>query len=193
MPPHDRSYRRALPRSAVSDLCAGIQSPLRRLYAFQQLDIVAYPDPSPPMVEVITQFPGWSAEEIERQITIPIEVALNGMPGLTDIRSLSIFGLSDVKIYFDFGTQYFFDRQEVINRLATVSLPQNVQPALSPWWAIAEIYRYELAGDGRRILTDLKTIQDWRVRRVPACAGIIDVTAFRRHDPGISSISIPGS
>ena len=68
------------------------------LYAFQQLDIVAYPDPSPPMVEVITQFPGWSAEEIERQITIPIEVALNGMPGLTDIRSLSIFGLSDVKI-----------------------------------------------------------------------------------------------
>ncbi|TKB84351.1 MAG: efflux RND transporter permease subunit [Nitrospira sp.] len=149
------------------------------LYAFQQLDIVAYPDPSPPMVEVITQFPGWSAEEIERQITIPIEVALNGMPGLTDIRSLSIFGLSDVKIYFDFGTQYFFDRQEVINRLATVSLPQNVQPALSPWWAIAEIYRYELAGDGKTSLTDLKTIQDWQVRRefrrVP---GIIDVTAF---------------
>ena len=78
------------------------------LYAFQQLDIVAYPDPSPPMVEVITQFPGWSAEEIERQITIPIEVALNGAPGLTDIRSLSIFGLSDIKVYFDFGTQYFF-------------------------------------------------------------------------------------
>ena len=102
------------------------------------------------MVEVITQFPGWSAEEIERQITIPIEVALNGAPGLTDIRSLSIFGLSDIKVYFDFGTQYFFDRQEVVNRLATISLPQNVQPSLSPWWAIAEIYRYELAGDGRR-------------------------------------------
>ena len=76
------------------------------LYAFQLLDIVAYPDPSPPMVELITQYPGWSAEEIERQITIPIEVALNGMPGLTDIRSLSIFGLSDIKIYFDFDTQY---------------------------------------------------------------------------------------
>ena len=68
------------------------------------------------MVEVITQYPGWSAEEIERQITIPIEVVLNGMPGLTDIRSLSIFGLSDIKIYFDFGTEYFFDRQEVVNR-----------------------------------------------------------------------------
>ena len=146
------------------------------LYAFQQLDIVAYPDPSPPMVEVITQFPGWSAEEIERQITIPIEVALNGMPGLTDIRSLSIFGLSDVKIYFDFGTQYFFDRQEVINRLATVSLPQNVQPALSPWWAIAEIYRYEPAGDRKTSLTDPKTIQDWQVRReCRRASGIIDV------------------
>ena len=149
------------------------------LFAFRQLDIVAYPDPSPPMIEVITQFPGWSAEEIERQITIPIEVALNGAPGLTDIRSLSIFGLSDIKIYFNFDTQYFFDRQEVINRLATVTLPQNVQPSLSPWWAIAEIYRYELAGNGKTSLTDLKTIQDWQLRRefrrVP---GVIDVTAF---------------
>ncbi|HEX2056715.1 MAG TPA: CusA/CzcA family heavy metal efflux RND transporter [Nitrospiraceae bacterium] len=149
------------------------------LYAFNLLDIVAYPDPSPPMVEVITQFPGWSAEEIERQITIPIEVALNGMVGLTDIRSLSIFGLSDIKIYFDFGTDYFRDRQEVVNRLATVPLPQSAVPALSPWWAIAEIYRYELAGDGSVSLTDLKTTQDWLVRRefrrVP---GVIDVTAF---------------
>ena len=149
------------------------------LFAFRQLDIVAYPDPSPPMVEVITQFPGWSAEEIERQITIPIEVALNGAPGLTDIRSLSIFGLSDIKVYFNFDTEYFFDRQEVINRLATVTLPQNVQPSLSPWWAIAEIYRYELAGNGKTSLTDLKTIQDWQLRRefrrVP---GVIDVTAF---------------
>ena len=98
------------------------------LYAFNLLDIVAYPDPSPPMVEVITQYPGWSAEEIERQITIPIEVMLNGMPGLTDIRSLSIFGLSDIKIYFDFGTDYFRDRQEVVNRLATVTLPPSAQP-----------------------------------------------------------------
>ena len=71
------------------------------LYAFHTLDIVAYPDPSPPMIELITQQPGWSAEEVERQITVPIEVALNGMPGLTDIRSLSIFGLSDIKIYFN--------------------------------------------------------------------------------------------
>jgi len=149
------------------------------LYAFHILDVVAYPDPSPPMVEVITQYPGWSAEEIERQITIPIEVTLTGMPGLTDIRSLSIFGLSDIKFYFDFSTKYFFDRQEVLNRLAMITLPNNVQPALSPWWAIAEIYRYELTGDGGTPLTDLKTLQDWKLqrefKRVP---GIIDVTAF---------------
>lgn len=148
------------------------------LYAFHLLDIVAYPDPSPPMVELITQYHGWSAEEIERQITIPMEVALNGMPGLTDIRSLSIFGLSDIKVYFDFNTSYFFDRQEVLNRLSMVTLPPGVQPALSPWWAIAEIYRYELVGDGVGP-TDLKTIQDWQVRRefrrVP---GVVDVTAF---------------
>ncbi len=160
-------------------LCAtGLALFFGGLYAFHLLDIVAYPDPSPPMVELITQYPGWSAEEIERQITIPIEVALNGTPGLTDIRSLSIFGLSDIKVYFDFGTDYFFDRQEVLNRLAMVSLPPGAQPMLSPWWAIAEIYRYELTGD-HVSLTDLKTIQDWELRRefrrVP---GVIDVTAF---------------
>src|SRR5439155_14716231 len=78
------------------------------LYAFHVLDVVAYPDPSPPMVEVITQNPGWSAEEIERLLTIPLETALNGMPGLTDLRSISIFGLSDIKAYFDFKTDYYF-------------------------------------------------------------------------------------
>jgi cobalt-zinc-cadmium resistance protein CzcA len=149
------------------------------LYAFNFLDIVAYPDPSPPMVELITQYPGWSAEEIERQITIPIEVSLNGMLGLTDIRSLSIFGLSDIKIYFDFGTDLFRDRQEVLNRLNSVQLPPGAQPALSPWWAIAEIYRYELTGSGETNLTTLKTIQDWQVRReFRRIPGVIDVTAF---------------
>src|SRR5919198_2225613 len=148
------------------------------LYAFHILDDVAYPDPSPPMVEVITQYSGWSAEEIERQLTIPIETGLLGMPGLKDIRSLSIFGLSDVKFYFDFGTEYFKDRQEVLNRLAMLTLPADVQPALSPWWAIAEIYRYELVSD-KSELTQLKTLQDWMLqrefKRVP---GVIDVTAF---------------
>jgi cobalt-zinc-cadmium resistance protein CzcA len=149
------------------------------LYAFHVLDIVAYPDPSPPMVELITQYAGWSAEEIERQITIPIEVAVNGTPGLSDVRSLSIFGLSDIKIYFDFDTDIFRDRQEVLNRLNSVQLPAGAVPSLSPWWAIAEIYRYELTGAGETTLTDLKTIQDWQVRReFRRIPGVIDVTAF---------------
>ena len=149
------------------------------LYAFHTLDIVAYPDPSPPMVELITQYPGWSAEEIERQITVPIEVALNGMPGVTDIRSLSIFGLSDIKVYFDFNTEIFRDRQEVLNRLGSVQLPPGAAPSLSPWWAIAEIYRYELTGAGETTLTDLKAIQDWQLRReFRRIPGVIDVTAF---------------
>ena len=109
-------------------LCAlGLTLLFGGLYSFHLLDIVAYPDPSPPMVELITQNPGWSAEEIERQITIPMEVALTGMPGLTDIRSLSIFGLSDIKVYFDFGTDIFRDRQEVLNRLASVDFPVGVR------------------------------------------------------------------
>jgi cobalt-zinc-cadmium resistance protein CzcA len=148
------------------------------LYAFHVLDVAAYPDPSPPMVEVISQFPGWSAEEIERQITIPIETALVGMPRLKDLRSLSIFGLSDIKFYFDFDTNYFVDRQEVLNRLALMEFPVGVQPTLSPWWTIAEIYRYELVGDGQP-LTELKAVQDWvlqrEFKRVP---GVVDVTAF---------------
>ncbi|MCX5720693.1 MAG: CusA/CzcA family heavy metal efflux RND transporter [Nitrospirae bacterium] len=148
------------------------------LYAFHILDVVAYPDPSPPMIEVITQYPGWSSEQIERAITLPLEIGLQGMPGLTDIRSLSIFGLSDIKVYFDFGTDYFRDRQEVLNRLQMIALPQNIQPAISPWSAIAEIYRYELVGE-KKTLTDLKTVQDWQIRReFKRIPGIIDVSTF---------------
>ena len=125
-------------------LALGVTLLVGGLYAFHMLDVVAYPDPSPPMIEVITQYPGWSAEEIERQITIPLETALNGMPGRTDLRSISIFGLSDIKAYFDFNTDYYFDRQEVLNRLQLVTLAVTTQPQLSPWSAIAEIYRYEI-------------------------------------------------
>lgn len=134
------------------------------LYAFHSLDVEAYPDPSPPIVEVISQYPGLSAEEIERLITIPIEIAMQGMPGLTDVRSLSIFGLSDHKFSFNFGTDYILNRQEVLNRLQMTPLPPGVQTSISPWSAIAAIYRYDMVGQGQS-LTDLKTIQDWMLRR----------------------------
>ncbi len=157
---------------------AGLALLFGGLYAFHILDVVAYPDPSPPMIEVITQYPGWSGEQMERAITLPIEIALQGMPGLTEIRSLSIFGLSDIKVYFDFGTDYFRDRQEILNRLQLTVLPQNVQPTISPWSAIAEIFRYELTGD-HVSLTDLKTTQDWQIRReFKRVPGVIDVSTY---------------
>src|SRR5262247_3316942 len=125
------------------------------LYAFKVLNIEAYPDPSPPTIEVIAQNPGWSAEEMERQITVPIETQLNGMPGLDHLRSISLFGLTDIKCYFKYDTDYNFDRQEVLNRLRMVTLPAGVQPALSPQSATGEIYRYELRDEGASLM-DLK-------------------------------------
>src|SRR5512137_1583423 len=101
--------------------------------AYTHLDIEAYPNPVPPLVEVIAQPPGWSAEETERYVTIPLEIALAGMPGLDHIRSQSLFGLTDVKCYFKWGTYYWDARQEVINRLQFVQLPQGITAQISPW------------------------------------------------------------
>ena len=146
--------------------------------AFLQLDIEAYPDPSPPMVEFITQNPSWSAEEMEQQVTVPLEAGLNGTPHLEQIRSISIFGLSDVKLYFTFDSDYFTDRQEALNRLQSVNLPNNLQPQLSPESPIGEIYRYQLTGPGYS-LNDLKATQDWLlVREMKQVPGIIDVATF---------------
>src|SRR5262249_2586273 len=146
------------------------------LFAFKALNIEAYPDPSPPTIEIIAQNSGWSAEEMERQITVPLEVQLNGMPGLDHIRSISLFGLSDIKCYFKYESDYNFDRQEVLNRLQQAELPANVQPALSPQSAIGEIYRYELTGGS---LMDLKTAEDWILeRQFKQVPGVIDVVSF---------------
>jgi cobalt-zinc-cadmium resistance protein CzcA len=148
------------------------------VYAFLQLDIEAYPDPSPPLVEIITQNPSWSAEEMEQQVTVPVETALNGTPNLEQVRSISIFGISDVKLYFNFDSDYFRDRQEALNRLQTLVLPNGLQPQLSPWSPIGEIYRYQLTGPGYT-LNELKATQDWLVRReLKQVPGIIDITTF---------------
>lgn len=148
------------------------------IFAFTRLDIEAYPDPSPPMVEFITQNPSWSAEEMEQQVTVPLETGLNGTPKLDQIRSISIFGLSDVKLYFSFDSDYFIDRQEALNRLQEVNLPNNLQPQLSPESPIGEIYRYQLTGPGYS-LNELKATQDWLVlREMKQVPGIIDVATF---------------
>ncbi|MFZ1205949.1 MAG: efflux RND transporter permease subunit, partial [Candidatus Acidiferrales bacterium] len=159
----------------VVALCAWIAA---GAYFFSRLDIEAYPDPSPPLVEVITQNPAWSAEEIERQVTVPIETVLFGIPRLTYVRSISIFGLSDVKLYFSYDSDYFWDRQEVLNRLQLATLPSNVSPQLSPESPIGEIYRYQLVGPGYS-LNELKATQDWFVtREIKQVSGIIDVASF---------------
>ena len=146
--------------------------------AFKHMDIEAYPDPAPPLVEVITQPDGWSAEEVERAVTVPLEISLSGMPGLDHIRSQSVFGLSDVKCYFKFGTDYEKSRQEVINRLQFASLPKGLTSQLSPWNAIGEVYRYIVRGKGYS-LEQLKTAEDWILeRQFKQVPGVIDVTSF---------------
>jgi len=149
------------------------------LVAFHRLNIEAYPDPSPPMMEIITQSSGQSAEEIERYITIPIEIAMSGMPDLEHVRSISLYGLSDVKVQFSYTADYYFSLQQVLNRLSTITLPNNVQPSISPESAVGEVYRYQLAGPPGFSLTDLKTLQDWVLeRRFRTVPGVIDVVGW---------------
>jgi heavy metal efflux system protein len=148
------------------------------LISYRELDIEAYPNPVPPLVEVITQPEGWSAEEVERYVTVPLEIGLSGMPGLEHIRSQSLFGLSDVKCYFRWSVPYKEARQEVINRIQFVQLPDRMQPVLSPWNAIGEIFRYTLKGKGYSV-RDLKTAQDWILeRQFKQVDGVIDVVGF---------------
>jgi cobalt-zinc-cadmium resistance protein CzcA len=150
------------------------------LIAFKQLNIEAYPDPTPPMVDVVTQSPGLSSEEIERYITIPIETQVAGIKNLQTIRTISLYGLSDVKLQFSFDYTYDEALQQVLNRLSQLApLPGNVQPAISPLSAIGEIYRYRLAGPPNYSVLDLKTLQDWVLqRRFRAVPGVIDVTGW---------------
>src|SRR5947209_15858460 len=136
------------------------------LAAFQQLNIEAYPDPTPPMVDVITQSAGLSAEEVERYITIPIETQTAGLRNLNSIRTISLYGLSDVKLQFTFDYTYEEALQQVLNRLSQLApLPGNVQPGISPLSPIGEIYRYRLKGPPNYSVLDLKTLQDWVLQR----------------------------
>src|ERR1700720_1165816 len=148
--------------------------------AFKQLNIEAYPDPTPPMVDIVTQSPGLSSEEIERYITIPIETQVSGIKNLRTIRTISLYGLSDVKLQFSFDYTYDEALQQVLNRLSQMApLPGNVQPGISPLSAIGEIYRYRLVGPPNYSVLDLKTLQDWVLqRRFRAVPGVIDVTGW---------------
>lgn len=148
--------------------------------AFSRLNIEAYPDPVPPMVEIVTQSNGQSAEEMERNVTIPLEVQMAGLPHLIAIRAISLFGLSDVKIQFSYDLNYEQAQQSVINRLAQLPpLPNGLSPQISPTSPIGEIYRYRITAPPGYSVMDLKTLQDWVLqRRLKAIPGVIDVTGW---------------
>ncbi len=148
--------------------------------SFVRLNIEAYPDPVPPLVDVITQNSGQSAEEIERYITIPIEIQMAGIPHVTAIRTISLFGLSDVKLQFTYDFTYDEAQQWVINRLSQLApLPNGALPQISPWSPIGEIYRYRVVGPPGYSPMDLKTIEDWILeRRFKAVPGVIDVNGW---------------
>ena len=157
----------------VMMLGAGIAS-------FFVLNIEAYPDPVPPLVDVVTQSTGQSAEEIERYITIPLEIQMAGIPNVQAIRTISLFGLSDVKVQFTYDFTYYQAEQWVTNRLSQLgTLPNGAQPQISPTSPIGEIFRYRVVGLPNYSVTDLKTLQDWVLeRRFKAVPGVIDVTGW---------------
>ncbi len=148
-------------------------------WSLKHLPMDAYPDLSPPMVEIITQWPGHAAEEVERLITVPVERGMNGIPRTTTIRSISLYGLSDVTLTFGDGTDNYFARQQVFNRMGDLSLPSGVSPSISPLTAPSGlIYRYVLQSADRSPM-ELKTFEDWVVepqyRSVP---GVADDSGF---------------
>jgi cobalt-zinc-cadmium resistance protein CzcA len=148
--------------------------------SLRALNIEAYPDPVPPLVDIVTQSTGQSAEEIERYITIPLEIQMAGIPNVQAIRTISLFGLSDVKVQFTYDFTYYQAEQWVTNRLSQLgALPNGAQPQISPTSPIGEIFRYRVVGPPNYSVTDLKTLQDWVLeRRFKAVPGVIDVTGW---------------
>jgi cobalt-zinc-cadmium resistance protein CzcA len=139
----------------------------------------AYPDLSPPIVEIITQWPGHAAEEVERLITVPIEFGMNGTPRMTTDRSISLYGLSDVILTFQIGTDNYFARQQAYNRITELTLPDGVAPSLSPLSAPSGlIYRYVLQSTDRSPM-ELKTFEDWIVEpQYKSVPGVADDSGF---------------
>jgi cobalt-zinc-cadmium resistance protein CzcA len=151
--------------------------------SLERLPVDAYPDLSPPMVEIITQWPGHAAEEVERLITVPVEIGMNGIPQMTTIRSISLYGLSDVILTFHNGTDNYFARQRVFNRLAGLTLPTGVSPSVSPLSSPSGlIYRYVLQSPDRSPM-ELKTFEDWIVEPAfKSVPGVADDSGFGGGD-----------
>jgi cobalt-zinc-cadmium resistance protein CzcA len=147
--------------------------------SFQRMPVDAYPDLSPPMVEIITQWPGHAAEEIERLVTLPLEVEMNGVPQLVVMRSITLYGLSDIRLSFTDSTDNYFARQNVFERLSEAQLPTGVTPTLAPLFSPSGlVYRYVLESPDRSP-QELKTIEDWVIERAyKSVNGVADDSSF---------------
>ena len=147
------------------------------IWSFTRLPVDAYPDLAPPMVEVITQWPGRASEEVERLITVPVEVAMNGIPNLRVVRSISLYGLSDVIMTFEDGIDPYFARAQAFERFADINLPNGVTPSMAPLSSPSGlVYRYVMQSADRSPM-DLKTIDDWDVSKVyRAVPGVADLS-----------------
>src|SRR5262252_8761787 len=150
------------------------------LIAFTKLNIEAYPNPAPVIIEITAQAPGLSAEEMERYYTVPIEVGLAATPGVEVIRSTSFYGLSFVRVVFQYGVDYYFAlTQTAINLQQNVNLPNGVLPQIQGTSVVGEIYRYQLVGPPHFGLTNLRTVQDWILqRRLLTIPGVVQVNAW---------------
>ena len=149
------------------------------IVSFQRMPVDAYPDLSPPMVEIITQWPGHAAEEVERLVTLPIEVEMNGVPYMIVMRSISLYGLSDIRLTFEEDTDNYFARQVVFERLGEAQVPAGVTPSVAPLFSPSGlVYRYVLESPDRSP-QELKTIEDWVLERAyKSVPGVADDSGF---------------
>ena len=149
------------------------------ILSFQRMPVDAYPDLSPPQVEIVTQWPDHAAEEVERLVTLPLELEMNGVPHMVVMRSISLYGLSDLILTFDDSTDDYFARQIVFERLAQATLPTGVTPTLAPLFSPSGlVYRYVLESPDRSP-QELKTIEDWVVERAyRSVHGVADDSGF---------------
>ena len=148
-------------------------------WSFRQMPVDAYPDLSPPMVELITQWPGHAAEEVERLTTLPLELAMNGSPRLKIMRSISLYGLSDVILTFDDGVDPYFAREVVFERISDAVLPQGVTPSMAPLFSPSGlVYRYVIESPDRSPM-ELHTFEDWTIERAyKSVPGVADDSGF---------------
>jgi cobalt-zinc-cadmium resistance protein CzcA len=149
--------------------------------SFHNLPVEAYPDVADNYVQVITQWPGRAAEEVEQQVTIPIEIQMNGLPHLTHLRSTSLFGLSSLMLIFDDDSINDWNRQKVLERLSQVSLPQNLQPQMGTDWSpVGQIFWYTLKSTNPQYdLMELKSLEDWTLeKQFKSVPNIVDVASF---------------